>query len=271
MITCILEHTDLVLDLYHNDGAIVPVRFGYMLQPGGKCPVYNIVFIMGESFKGRIFNKMLVGDTAVAPNIWKLANGAYFEKDSAGNALGGALWFKKAFSGGYPTVRGTMATYMGFPSHPNRDVPSFYAANKFKGWPEFLTNYQRAYVTVSNPIFDHTLPFIEKFFEKEWHLIGEEKVEGTADSLGVDLAIDVLRKMPADRPWELSFNTISSHIPFYGYPDAFAAKPDDAIVQTAMNIRKPNLLTVRISNFFHGIVVISDSLGIAAVSRKLWD
>ena len=198
---------------------------------------YNIVFIMGESFKGRIFNKMLEGDTAIAPNIWKLANGEYFEKDSADNALGGVLWFKNAFSGGYPTVRGTMATYMGFPSHPNRDVPSFYAANKFKGWPEFLTGYHRAYATVSNPIFDHTLPFIEKFFDKDWHLIVEEKVEGTADSLGVDLAIDLLNKMPADSSWELSFNTISSHIPFYGYPDAYAEKPDDAMIRYRNAIR----------------------------------
>ena len=134
---------------------------------------YNIVFIMGESFKGRIFNKMLDGDTAVAPNIWKLANGGYFEKDSAGNVFGGGLWFKNAFSGGYPTVRGTMATYMGFPSHPNRDVPSFYAANKFKGFPEYLVGYQKKYMTVSNPIFDHTLPFIEKFYGKEWHLPAE--------------------------------------------------------------------------------------------------
>ena len=198
---------------------------------------YNIVFIMGESFKGRIFNKMLEGDTTVAPNIWKLANGGYYEKDSAGNSLGGGLWFKHAFSGGYPTVRGTMATYMGFPSHPNRDVPSFYAANKFKGWPEFLTNYQRAYATVSNPIFDHTLPFIEKFFEKDWHLIGEEKSEGTADSLGASLAIDVLAKMPTDRPWQISFNTIASHIPFYGYPSDFAEKPDDAMVRYRNAVR----------------------------------
>jgi hypothetical protein len=198
---------------------------------------YNIVFIMGESFKGRIFNKMLEGDTTVAPNIWKLANGGYFEKDSAGNTLGGGLWFKHAFSGGYPTVRGTMATYMGFPSHPNRDVPSFYAANKFKGWPEFLTNYQRAYATVSNPIFDHTLPFIEKFFEKDWHLIGEEKSEGTADSLGASLAIDVLAKMPTDKPWQISFNTIASHIPFYGYPNDFAEKSDDAMARYRNAIR----------------------------------
>ena len=198
---------------------------------------YNIVFIMGESFKGRIFNKMLEGDTTVAPNIWKLANGGYFEKDSAGNSLGGGLWFKHAFSGGYPTVRGTMATYMGFPSHPNRDVPSFYAANKFKGWPEFLTNYQRAYATVSNPIFDHTLPFIEKFFEKDWHLIGEEPSEGTADSLGASLAIDVLAKMPTDKPWQISFNTIASHIPFYGYPSDFAEKSDDAMARYRNAIR----------------------------------
>ena len=185
---------------------------------------YNIVFIMGESFKGRIFNQMLAGDTVLAPNIWKLANG-------------GGLWFKNAFSGGYPTVRGTMATYMGFPSHPNRDVPSFYAANKFKGFPEFLTNYRRAYVTVSNPIFDHTLPFVEKFYGKDWHLIGEEKTEGTADSLGAALAIDVLEKMPTDKPWQLSFNTISSHIPFYGYPDSFAEKSDDAMARYRNAIR----------------------------------
>ena len=185
---------------------------------------YNIVFIMGESFKGRVFNKMLEGDTAIAPNIWNFAHI-------------GALWFKNAFSGGYPTVRGTMATYMGFPSHPNRDVPSFYAANKFKGWPEFLTNYRRAYVTVSNPIFDHTLPFIEKFFGKDWHLIGEEKSEGSADSLGASLAIDVLAKMPTDKPWQMSFNTIASHIPFYGYPNDFAEKPEDAMVRYRNAIR----------------------------------
>ncbi len=192
---------------------------------------YNIVFIIGESFKGRIFNKMLSGDTALAPNIWKLASGGYYAKDSAGNSLGGGLWFRHAFSGGYPTVRGTMATYMGFPSHPNRDVPSFYAANKFKGWPEFLTGYQRAYATVSNPIFDHTLPFIERFFNKNWHLIAEDVVDDTDDSLGVDLAVELLEKMPTDKPWELSFNTISTHIPFYGYPNAFTDKPDDAMVR----------------------------------------
>ena len=195
---------------------------------------YNIVFIMGESFKGRIFNKMLEGDTAVAPNIWNFAH------------IGG-YWFKNAFSGGYPTVRGTMATYMGFPSHPNRDVPSFYAANKFKGWPEFLTNYQRAYATVSNPIFDHTLPFIEKFFGKDWRLIGEEKVEGTADSLGADLAIDVLAKMPTDKPWQMSFNTISSHIPFYGYPDDFDEKPEDAMVRYRNAVRYTD---AQLSRFF---------------------
>lgn len=216
---------------------------------------YNIVFIMGESFKGRIFNKMLDGDTTVAPNIWKLANGGYYAKDSTGNALGGGLWFKNAFSGGYPTVRGTMATYMGFPSHPNRDVPSFYAANKFKGWPEFLTNYHRTYATVSNPIFDHTLPFIEKFFGKDWHLIGEEKIEGSADSLGVDLAIDLLNKMPADSSWELSFNTISSHIPFYGYPDAFAEKPEDAMVRYRNAIRYTDQ---QLGRFFEALSVRSD-------------
>ena len=198
---------------------------------------YNIVFIMGESLKGRIFNKMLEGDTTVAPNIWKLASGGYYAKDSAGNSLGGGLWFKHAFSGGYPTVRGTMATYMGFPSHPNRDVPSFYAANKFKGWPEFLTNYQKKYMTVSNPIFDHTLPFIEKFFGKNWFLPQEASVAGTVDSLGVDRALELLEGQPTDNPWLLVFNTISSHIPFQNYPDAFADKPDDAMVRYRNAVR----------------------------------
>lgn len=178
---------------------------------------YNIVFIMGESFKGRVFNKMLEGDTTVAPNIWKLANR-------------GGLWFKNAFSGGYPTVRGTMATYMGFPSHPNRDVPSFYASNKFKGFPEFMTGYHRGYVTVSNPIFDHTLPFVEKFFGKNWFLPQESSVGGSVDSMGVDAVLDVLNKMPSDSSWLLAFNTIASHIPFYNYPDTYE-KPDDAMVR----------------------------------------
>ena len=198
---------------------------------------YNIVFIMGESFKGRFFNQMLEGDTALAPNIWKLATGGYYAKDSAGTPLGGGLWFKNAFSGGYPTVRGTMATYMGFPSHPNRDVPSFYAANKFKGFPEFLTDYHRSYMTVSNPVFDHTLPFVEKFFGKNWYLPEEEKIAGTADSLGVNAAIKALSEKPVDSPWLLAFNTIASHIPFYNYPDQFAEKPDDAVVRYRNAVR----------------------------------
>lgn len=216
---------------------------------------YNIVFIMGESFKGRIFNKMLEGDTTLAPNIWKLANGGYYAKDSANNALGGGLWFKNAFSGGYPTVRGTMATYMGFPSHPNRDVPSFYAANKFKGWPEFLTNYSKKYMTVSNPIFDHTLPFVEKFFGKEWYLPDEEKVEGSVDSLGTDAALKLLKTMPNNKPWLLAFNTIASHIPFYNYPIAFAAQPDDAMTRYRNAIRYTD---TQLGRFFDSLSARSD-------------
>lgn len=39
---------------------------------------YNIVFIFGESFKGRILDQMLSGDTTLAPNIWALSQGKYF-------------------------------------------------------------------------------------------------------------------------------------------------------------------------------------------------
>ncbi len=216
---------------------------------------YNIVFIMGESFKGRIFNRMLSGDTLLAPNIWKLATGGYFAKDSAGNTLGGGLWFKHAYSGGYPTVRGTMSTYLGFPSHPNRDVPSFYAANKFKGYPEFLEGYSKKYMTVSNPIFDHTLPFVEKFFGKEWHLPAEETVEGTVDSLGVDAALKLLKSQPTDKPWLLAFNTIASHIPFYNYPVAFAEQPDDAMVRYRNAIRYTD---TQLGRFLDSLSVRSD-------------
>jgi phosphoglycerol transferase MdoB-like AlkP superfamily enzyme len=217
---------------------------------------YNIVFIMGESFKGRFFNQMLEGDTALAPNIWKLASGAYFAKDSSGNALGGGLWFKNAFSGGYPTVRGTMATYMGFPSHPNRDVPSFYAANKFKGFPEFLTDYHRSYMTVSNPIFDHTLPFVEKFFGKNWYLPEEEQIAGSADSLGVNAAIKALSEKPVDSPWLLAFNTIASHIPFYNYPDQFAEKPaDDAVARYRNALRYTD---AQLGRFFDSLAARPD-------------
>ena len=185
---------------------------------------YNIVFIFGESFKGCIFNQMLEGDTTLAPNIWKLANE-------------GAIWFKNAFSSGYPTVRGTMSTYLGFPSHPNRDLPSFYASNRFKGFPEYLTDYTRAYVTISNPIFDHTLPFVARFFGDNWHVVPEPKIHGTMDSLGANLAIENLAKMPTDKNWFLLFNTIASHIPFQNYPDAFDAKPDDAMYRYRAAVR----------------------------------
>lgn len=202
---------------------------------------YNIVFIFGESFKGRIFNQMLEGDTTLAPNVWKLASGGFYKKnvDSSGveSFVGGTLWFRNAYSGGYPTVRGTTATYLGFPSHPNRDVPSFYASNHFKGFPEYLENYKRAYVTISNPVFDHTLPFVEKFYGDNW--TGPENIvkPHSDDSLGVDLAIGTLAKMPINEPWLLTFNTIATHIPFFGYPDDYAAKPEDAMVRYRTAVR----------------------------------
>lgn len=177
---------------------------------------YNIVFIFGESFKGRIINQMLDGDTTLAPNLWDLANR-------------GSFWFKNAFSGGYPTVRGTMATYLGFPSHPNRDLPSFYASNHFTGFPELLEDYTKFYITVSNPVFDHTLPFVEKFFGENWRLPKETEVLGTTDSLGIDKTIEILDSLPNDKSWFLAFNTIATHIPFFGYPDDYASKPDDAM------------------------------------------
>lgn len=183
---------------------------------------YNIVFIFGESFKGRILNQMLSGDTTLAPNLWALSQGKYFSNG------GGGLWFENAFSGGYPTVRGTMATYFGFPSHPNRDVPSFYASNHFVGFPELMTDYVRQYMTISNPIFDHTLPFIEKFYGNDWKM-PEPGKPGTTDSLGMDVVLQMLRDLPTDSSWLLTFNTISTHIPFYGYPDDFAPKPDNAM------------------------------------------
>lgn len=184
---------------------------------------YNVVFIFGESFKGRIFNQMLEGDTVLAPNIWKLARGKFFPNG------GGGLWFKSAFSGGYPTVRGTMATYFGFPSHPNRDVPSFYASNHFTGFPELMTGYVRKYMTISNPVFDHTLPFIEKFYGNDWKMPEHLQKPGTTDSLGMDVALEMLDELPTDSPWLFTFNTISTHIPFYGYPDDFAPKPESAM------------------------------------------
>ena len=179
---------------------------------------YNIVFIFGESYKGRVLNQMLEGDTTIAPALWKMAN------------VGG-LWFKNAFSGSYPTVRGTTSAYLGFPSHPNRDVPAFYASNHFKGFQEYLTNYHRAYMTVSNPVFDHTLPFVERFYGGNWRVAGNPKIPGTSDSLGMDLAIEMLKTMPTDSAWFLAANTIATHIPFYGYPDSYASKPEDAMVR----------------------------------------
>ena len=185
---------------------------------------YNIVFIFGESYKGRVLNKMLEGDTSLAPNLWKMAS------------VGG-YWFKNAYSGSYPTVRGTTSTYLGFPSHPNRDVPAFYASNHFKGFQEYMVDYHRAYMTVSNPVFDHTLPFVQRFYGNNWSVIEDPKIPGTSDSLGMDLAVELLKKMPTDSAWFLAANTIATHIPFYGYPDSYAAKPEDAMVRFKKALR----------------------------------
>ena len=241
----VLDDYEITDDLIDDLDAFLPSNFAQNRPNAKEYPAfrnapsheykakkpYNIVFVFGESYKGRIFNQMLDGDTTLAPNLWKLASGKMFLEG------GGGLWFKNAFSGGYPTVRGTMATYLGFPSHPDRDVPSFYASNHFTGFPEFLTNYVRAYMTVSNPVFDHTLPFVEKFYGKNWYLPEEPQIAGTSDSLGMNLTLHVLEKMPTDSTWFLTFNTIASHIPFYGYPDAFAPKTDDAMERYRNAIR----------------------------------
>ena len=241
----VLDDYEITDDLINDLDAFLPSNFAQNRPNAKEYPTfrnapsheykakkpYNIVFVFGESYKGRIFNQMLDGDTTLAPNLWKLASVKMFLEGGVG------LWFKNAFSGGYPTVRGTMATYLGFPSHPDRDVPSFYASNHFTGFPEFLTNYVRAYMTVSNPVFDHTLPFVEKFYGKNWYLPEEPQIAGTSDSLGMDLTLHVLEKMPTDSTWFLTFNTIASHIPFYGYPDAFAPKTDDAMERYRNAIR----------------------------------
>jgi len=184
---------------------------------------YSIILVFSESYKGRIFNQMLSGDTTLAPNLWELAKG-------------GGLWFRNAFSGGYPTVRGTTATYLGFPSHPNRDVPSFYASNHFTGFPELLTSYAKTYATVSNPVFDHTLPFVERFFNK-WQTIGNTEIEGTTDSLGMDLTLRLLNDLSVDKPYLLVYNTGATHIPFYNYPDNFAPKPDNTMTRYRNAVR----------------------------------
>ena len=57
------------------------------------------------------------------------------------------------------------------------------------------------------------------------------------DSLGANLAIETLAKMPTDKNWFLLFNTIASHIPFQNYPDAFDAKPDDAMYRYRAAVR----------------------------------
>jgi len=178
---------------------------------------HSIIMVFGESYKGRVLNQMLSGDTTLAPSLWKLTK------------VGG-LWFTNAFSGGYPTVRGTTSTYLGFPSHPNRDVPSFYSSNKFTGFPELLTNYTKAYMTISDPIFDHTLPFVKRFFNN-WQKTGEIEIDGTKDSVGVDLTISMLQNLPTDKPYLMIYNTSATHIPFYNYPDSFAPKPDNAMTR----------------------------------------
>jgi phosphoglycerol transferase MdoB-like AlkP superfamily enzyme len=86
-------------------------------------------------------------------------------------------------------------------------------------------------MTVSNPVFDHTLPFVVRFYGDNWRVAEKPKVSGSADSLGMDLAIEMLKEMPSDSAWFLAANTISTHIPFYGYPESFAAKPEDAMTR----------------------------------------
>jgi len=207
----------------HRPNIEFPVFHAPTQEYKAKIP-YNIILVFGESFKGRVFNQMLSGDTTIAPNLWKLTKT-------------GGLWFTNAFSGGYPTVRGTTSAFLGFPSHPNRDVPSFYSSNNLTGFPELLTDYTKAYMTISDPIFDHTLPFVKRFFNNNWQTIGDIEIKGTVDSLGMDLTINMLDNLPTDKPYLLVYNTITTHFPFHSYPKDFAPYSDNPMTRYRNGLR----------------------------------
>ena len=129
-------------------------------------------------------------------------------------------------------------------------------------------------MTVSNPVFDHTLPFVEKFYGENWAFPGKAEVEGTMDSLGVDLALKTLESLPTDSLWFFSYNTIASHIPFYGYPDSFASKPDDAMERYKNALRYTDshfgrflsALSKR-PDFKNTVIIMTSNIGAREIAR----
>lgn len=162
----------------------------------------KIVLIVGETYKGIIFNRILK-HREFAPNFHSLTE------------LGGGKWFKNAYSNGFPSVFGASSIYLGILNHPSKLISQEYIMNRYKGFPEYLKPSLNWMVNGADPYFDNQTALLSKYYSriefqdgniKEVIAKGDEYVFGTATKM--------LPELPDTGSWMLTLNTVSTHYPY---------------------------------------------------------
>ena len=215
----------------------------------------NILIIQLESFSGK-FVKELGGEPDVTPQLSRL--------------IPQGVWFTNYYSNSFRTDRGTVSLQTGHVAHPTVSLmrekkyhsmlTSLPKALKDAGYD---THYMYAgpMTNMGSKDFVHQLP-VDTIYDKDYFTPEElETAWGAHDGTAAYKLVSLLQNKSADRPWYLTFQTISSHepwiVPYHRLADeklnAFAYT-DDVIGQLITTLQNSpiwdNLLVIIIPD--HG-------------------
>ncbi len=169
----------------------------------------NVLVVLMESY-GSKFIRELGGEPDVSPHLSRL--------------IPQGIFWENYYSNSFRTDRGIVSTFSGWISYPTASlmrlpeklgsVPSLAQSLAHEG---YLTHYfyggdikimgERGYLIQTGY---QTLTSAADFSLAEAH----ESKWGVNDSITALRALQLMREMPADRPWHLVWQTLSSHEPF---------------------------------------------------------
>lgn len=162
----------------------------------------KIVLIVGETYKGLLFNRIL-SDSSLAPNFYSLTK------------LGGGRWFTHAYSNGYPSTYGAVSLYLGVLNHPIKLISNQYISNRFKGFPEYLKDWTRWMVNGADPYFDNQAALLSKYYPKlEYRTESVGDLIAKGDEYVFGRGAQIADSLPFEKSWLLTLNTISTHAPY---------------------------------------------------------
>jgi hypothetical protein len=162
----------------------------------------NIVLVIGESFKGKLFNEM---DSTQIPHMYSLKN-KY------------GTWYSKAHGNGFPSVYGIASLFLGVWNHPTKSIFTNYTANNFKAWPQHLEGlYTRIHLKAADPYFDNQAHWMNQYFPTMIYHKGPKSAK--ADSMAITKGLRVLDTLSEDKPFVITLINHVSHAPFVSPKD----------------------------------------------------